>query len=109
MPETGDTKQAPPAAAETSRRAAKPKLVEDQLPRRRLQALLAIPERQRTDEQWDEINELEISLTSVNRVATQEPGNRQNTATPANHAKSSNGTRDKKPFKRTQKRPPKGG
>jgi hypothetical protein len=36
-------------------------------PRRRLQELLAIPERQRTDEQWDEINELEIKLASANR------------------------------------------
>jgi hypothetical protein len=37
-------------------------------PRRRLQELLAIPERQRTDAQWDEINELEITLASVNRA-----------------------------------------
>ena len=36
-------------------------------PRARLQALLAIPERQRTDEQWDELNELEIMLASGNR------------------------------------------
>jgi hypothetical protein len=36
-------------------------------PRRRMQELLAIPERMRTDEQWDELNELEISLAPVNR------------------------------------------
>ena len=36
-------------------------------PRAHLQALLAIPERLRTDAQWDEINELEISLASGNR------------------------------------------
>jgi hypothetical protein len=36
-------------------------------PRRRLQELLAIPERQRTDAEWDEINELEIKLASANR------------------------------------------
>jgi hypothetical protein len=36
-------------------------------PRARLQALLAIPERQRTDEEWDELNELEIMLASGNR------------------------------------------
>jgi len=30
-------------------------------PRQRLQTLLAIPERNRTDAEWDEINELEIS------------------------------------------------
>ena len=36
-------------------------------PRTRLQQLLAVPERDRTDEQWDEINELEIMLASGNR------------------------------------------
>ncbi|OFZ70144.1 MAG: hypothetical protein A2Z01_06150 [Betaproteobacteria bacterium RBG_16_58_11] len=78
-------------------------------PRRRLQELLAIPERQRTDEQWDEINELEISLTSANRetAAAPEQGNRQNTAAPTNQPRPNNGARDKKPFKRTHKRPPK--
>jgi len=82
-------------------------------PRRRLQELLAIPDRQRTDEQWDEINELEISLTSANRASAPVPeqGNRQNTAAPTNHPRPNlrpnNGERDKKPFKRTHKRPPK--
>jgi hypothetical protein len=81
-------------------------------PRRRLQALLAIPERQRTDEQWDEINELEISLTSANRETSPEQGNRQNTAAPASQPRPNNtgantGARDKKPFKRTRKRPSK--
>jgi len=36
-------------------------------PRRRLQELLAIPDSQRTDEQWDELNELEIKLAPGNR------------------------------------------
>jgi hypothetical protein len=31
-------------------------------PRARLQQLQAIPDRQRTDEEWDELNELEIML-----------------------------------------------
>ena len=35
--------------------------------RQRLQALLSIPEKERTEEQWDEINELEIGLASGNR------------------------------------------
>jgi hypothetical protein len=35
--------------------------------RQRLQECLAVPERQRTDEQWEEINELEIKLASSNR------------------------------------------
>ncbi|WP_200182221.1 hypothetical protein [Ectothiorhodospira mobilis] len=42
-------------------------------PRRRLQALLAIPESERTEEQWDEINELEISLAPVNQKDAPEP------------------------------------
>lgn len=36
-------------------------------PRQRMQELLAIPERQRTDEEWDELIELEISLAPGNR------------------------------------------
>jgi len=35
--------------------------------RQRLQALLSIPDKERTEEQWDEINELEIGLASGNR------------------------------------------
>jgi len=37
-------------------------------PRQRLERLLAIPERQRTDAEWDEINLLEIELASANRL-----------------------------------------
>lgn len=37
-------------------------------PRKRLQTLLAIPDSQRTEAQWDEINELEISLAPGNRI-----------------------------------------
>ena len=36
-------------------------------PRRRLRELLSIPERDRTDEQWDEIIEIEITLAPGNR------------------------------------------
>lgn len=42
-------------------------------PRRRMQMLLAIPEGERTDAEWDELNELEISLSPVNRVGAPEP------------------------------------
>ncbi len=80
-------------------------------PRRRLQELLAVPERLRTDEQWDEINELEISLTAINRASApmQEQGNRQSAAMPNNPSRpnNNNAARDKKPFKRNHKRPPK--
>ena len=36
-------------------------------PHRRLQALLSIPDKERTEAQWDELNELEIRLASGNR------------------------------------------
>jgi hypothetical protein len=35
--------------------------------RRRMRELLAIPERDRTDEEWDELNELEIRTAPGNR------------------------------------------
>jgi len=38
-------------------------------PRRRLRELLSVPERDRTDAQWDEIVELEIQLAPGNRIA----------------------------------------
>lgn len=37
-------------------------------PRRRLRELLAVPERERTDAQWDEIASLEIQLAPGNRL-----------------------------------------
>lgn len=42
-------------------------------PRARLQQLQAIPERQRTDAEWDELNELEIMLASGNRQGGPNP------------------------------------
>jgi hypothetical protein len=42
-------------------------------PQARLQQLLAIPDKVRTDEQWDELNELEIKLASVNRQGAPMP------------------------------------
>jgi hypothetical protein len=46
-------------------------------PRARLQALQAIPERQRTEEEWDELNELEIMFAAGNRDTGQDrSGNR---------------------------------
>lgn len=76
-------------------------------PPRRLQELLAIPERQRTDAQWDEINELEIALASANRAETREPGVRRNAPAAPNQSKPSGGAQGKKPFKKFHKRPPK--
>ena len=42
-------------------------------PRARLQQLQAIPDRQRTDAEWDELNELEIMLASGNRPGAPNP------------------------------------
>ncbi|MBS1196302.1 MAG: hypothetical protein H6R18_87 [Proteobacteria bacterium] len=42
-------------------------------PRRRMQELLDIPDNQRTEAEWDELNELEIQLAPVNREGAPEP------------------------------------
>jgi len=49
-------------------------------PRGRLQELRAIPERDRTEAEWDEMNELEIMLASENRQIS--PGQQQPTQQP---------------------------
>ncbi len=46
-------------------------------PRARMQELLAIPDRNRTDAEWDELNELEIALASGNRPGAPDPQSRQ--------------------------------
>jgi hypothetical protein len=86
-------------------------------PRRRLRALRAIPDNDRTDEQWDELNELEIMLAPANRIAApmepakgrQErangargPGKRVNGAKAASTA---NNASARKPVKRVRKKP----
>ena len=79
-------------------------------PRRRLQELLSIPERQRTDAQWDEINELEITLASTNRIEKREPDVRRHASAPATQPRPAGpgGVRQgKKPIKKFHKRPPK--
>ena len=77
-------------------------------PRGRLQELLAIPESQRTDEQWDEIHELEIKLSSANREQPPEQGARRNTpATAAGQPRPRSGAQAKKPYQKAYKRRPK--
>jgi len=66
-------------------------------PRRRLRELLSVPERDRTDAQWDEINELEIQLAPGNRVAPGQSG-----------APQERGPAGGRPFQQ-KKHPPKGG
>ena len=75
----------------------------------RLQELLAIPERQRTEAEWDEINELEITLTPVNRSVSSERSIRRTAVVLSDPLKSRNGTQSKRPLKKLRKRPPKGG
>lgn len=80
-------------------------------PRRRLQTLLAIPERQRTDAEWDEINELEIVLAPHNRQQpAAEQSARGNAAPtgPTGQPKPGNGPRGKKPMRNLHKRRRKG-
>lgn len=77
-------------------------------PRARLQELLAIPERERTDAQWDEIHELEIKLPSANREQPLEQGARRNTpATVTGQPRPRGGAQGKKPFQKAHKRRPK--
>jgi hypothetical protein len=76
-------------------------------PRDRLQQLLAIPERQRTDAQWDEINELEIKLAAGNRESTPEAGARRGTPSTASRPHPGGGTPGKKSGKKFTRRPPK--
>jgi len=42
-------------------------------PRRRIRELLSIPERDRNDAEWDELNELEIQTAPGNRTSNQPP------------------------------------
>ncbi len=79
-------------------------------PRQRLSALLAIPERERSDAEWDEINDLEIRLAPGNREdgpkqQMQNQAPRRNVAAPNGFNKPAAGTPHKKPFKK-QRKPP---
>lgn len=81
--------------------------------RQRLQALLAIPEKERTEAQWDEINELEIGLASGNRPeSVQHAGHRGAPQAPNNPPRQGGGGggggggQGKKPFKKFRNRPP---
>lgn len=77
-------------------------------PRRRLQELLAIPERERTEAQWDEINELEIMLASQVREKTPQQGMRRDAGAAAGHHKPGSRPQGKKPGKKFHRKPPRG-
>jgi hypothetical protein len=77
-------------------------------PRARLQALLAVPERQRTEAEWDELIELEIMLAPGNRAGAQDQG-RRNGLPPGNYPNpGGGGPHGKNRGKKFHKRPPKG-
>ena len=76
-----------------------------------MQELLAVPENQRTEEQWDELNELEIMLAPGNRegAPSQNQNARQPSASPAGHAKPNSARQGKNPSKKFHRRFRKGG
>ncbi|HEY6720218.1 MAG TPA: hypothetical protein VI363_01155 [Burkholderiales bacterium] len=80
-------------------------------PRQRMQELLAIPEGQRTEAQWDELNELEIKLASGNRQDAPQQGARRNGPPPPNagHPRPGGHPQGKKPFRKFHKRRHNGG
>jgi hypothetical protein len=77
-------------------------------PRARLQALLAVPERQRTDAEWDELIELEIMLAPGNRAGAQDQQGRRNGPMPSAHPNAGPGAHGKNRGKKFHKRPPRG-
>jgi hypothetical protein len=56
-------------------------------PRLRLQQLLAVPDAQRTEAEWDELCELEIMLAPGNRAGAPEPQARHNGSGQPAHSK----------------------
>ncbi|HZN27062.1 MAG TPA: hypothetical protein VFB75_22745 [Burkholderiales bacterium] len=80
-------------------------------PRARLQALRAIPEKDRTDAEWDEMNELEIMLAAENRHPGpgqgqgQGQGQRPKGIAPAPHNKGPVGAHGNQPQRKFHKRP----
>ena len=80
-------------------------------PRRRLQELLSIPDSQRTEEQWDELNELEIKLAPGNREASSDNGGNREGAVPGGHQRPPHprgNQQGKRPARKFHKRAPKG-
>jgi hypothetical protein len=77
-------------------------------PRARLQQLLAIPERHRTDAEWDELNELEITLASAIREGAPQQNARGNAPAPGGQSRPGGGSNQgRKAGGRFHHRPPK--
>jgi hypothetical protein len=77
--------------------------------RHRLRELLAIPDRNRTDAQWDELIELEILLAPGNREGAPVPGQRREGAPSGGQPNPHGGTSGRKSSKKFHKRPNRGG
>ena len=78
-------------------------------PRRRLQELLAIPDSQRTEEQWDELNELEIKLAPGNRELPPDASGNREGAQPQGQGRQNPraNPQGKRPARKFHKRAPK--
>jgi hypothetical protein len=86
-------------------------------PRRRLQELLAIPDNQRSEAEWEELNELEIRLAPGNRLDAPLPGQGQKRNGPPHGgqnrgqghyaAAGAGGAQVKKPFNKKFRKKPK--
>lgn len=77
-------------------------------PRRRIRELQAIPERDRTDEQWDELNELEIRTAPGNREvgpSERSPDGRQGFANQGRRPERNQGAKNGRPELRVDPRP----
>ena len=82
-------------------------------PRARLQQLRAIPDRDRTEEEWDELNELEIMLAAENRHPgpgqsqnpNQNQGGRPKSGAPVQHGKPGGGQHGNPQQRKFHKRP----
>lgn len=72
----------------------------------RLRELLQIPDRERTDEQWDELNELEIVLASSNRQGAPRP-EQQGQGGGQNRPRHGGGPHPGNPGRKFHNRPPK--
>jgi hypothetical protein len=96
-------------------------------PRRRLQILLAIPDNQKTEAEWEEINELEITLAPGNRADGREHEARRSDSQPTGNPRPHGGNprqqggnprpeggnpkpggsvQTRKPFRKFKKKPP---
>lgn len=72
----------PAQAASQPQQQSQPQHQSQQSPRARMQALLAIGDRDRTDAEWDELNELEILMAPGNREGSTMPTARRGNTGP---------------------------